>query len=239
MRNEYVAPIPEVHIQEPIIFGELIQLNMIRDIPELYISPHLAWQYSRRISNPIMTIPSLYDVERGVLPPSGFEPYYVGSEMSYPEVVEEISNLGDQYLRMIDPYNSGLRGRLLSILRHGNIAWHGQQAIDDLHLLKEADLIMGSMTNQLRTRMALNKDAQDYRDETYKLIAPFTLTLSHEQSNGSIIESYKLPLVERPSENKVLSRTDFNNIGLLQGWDFVSLLSRVANPIIHQALSSF
>ncbi len=239
MIYEYETPRFDKQITEPIVFSQLVDPQMVSTLPKEAIPPHLAWQYTRRISNPTMLIPSKSEIVMGKLSPSGFEPYFIETGLNPGEVIQEIAHLGDQQLKLIDPQNSGWRGRLLSILRSGNIASSGDQLIVDLQLLKEADLVMATLTNKLRTGMNGNKFAQQYRDETYELITPYASTLICEGKSGTFMESYKLPIVERSSGVQFFTKEQLNTFSLSQGWDFISLIGeRIAHPVVRTALNS-
>lgn len=211
------------------------------DVPDDFKGKELAWKLSVTEDNPILWIPNSADVAAGALPPTGFEPYFLGTDLSPKQTLLAIAELGAQELELLagrhhdDEYYIG---RVLSILQSGQISEHDPQRAQDIQTLAELDAILGSLTRRLGRQAEADPEARAYREDTHRLVNPFIPRLTYARPGAErVIETYQLPDVSRTKGTMAPELSDLPTYRLRQGWRFLALLgTRLGNGPVRTGL---
>jgi hypothetical protein len=210
-------------------------------VPEEFKAKELAWKLSVQGDNPVLLIPRRADLDDGALPPTGFEPYFVGSPLTPQQILISIAEIGAKQLDLLawqHREDESYVARLLSILRTGHIARSGPQRTRDLQSLAQLDALLGSLTRRLGYQAESDEDARRYRQDTHRLTDPFIPTLTYiKPESGAIVESYTLPTVSRAQGIIAPEWRDLPTYRLRRGWRFMALLGdRLGNAPVRAGL---
>jgi len=231
------APGPARIFENSIPFAPVARLI----VPDEFKAKELAWKLSVQGDNPVLLIPRRPDLDDGALPPTGFEPYFVGSPLAPKEILVSIAEIGAQQLDHLarqHQEDESYVARLLSILRTGRIAATGPQRTRDLQSLAQLDALLGSLTRSLGYQAESDEEGRRYRQDTHRLTDPFVHTLTYTvPDEGAIRESYKLPDVSRAQGAIAPEWRDLPTYRLRRGWRFMALLGdRLGNAPVRAGL---
>lgn len=210
-------------------------------VPDEFKAKELAWKLSVQGDNPVLVIPRGADLDDGALPPTGFEPYFVGSPLTPKQIMISIAEIGAKqldYLAWEHREDESYVARLLSILRTGRIAVSEPQRTRDLQSLAQLDATLGSLTRWLGYQAESDEEGRRYRQDTHRLTDPFVHTLTYTAPDSSaILESYKLPDVSRAQGVIAAEWRDLPTYRLRRGWRFMALLGdRLGNAPVRSGL---
>ena len=210
-------------------------------VPDDYKRTELAWRLSTKEDNPVLRVPRVQDLRDGALPPTGFEPYFLGIGLTPKQTLLTIAEIGAKQLDFLTgrhQENDSYVGRLLSILEHGHLSAHEPQRARDVQALAECDAILGGLTRWLGRQADGNDLARRYRTETHELVAPFVSTLTYvEPTDQEIVEHYELPEVSRAGAAIAPEWKDLPSFRLQRGWRFMLLLGdRLGNAPVRFGL---
>lgn len=210
-------------------------------VPDEFKAKELAWKLSVQGDNPLLVIPRRADLDDGALPPTGFEPYFVGSKLTPKQIMISIAEIGAKQLDALawqHRQDESYVARLLSILRTGRIARSEPQRTRDLQSLAQLDATLGSLTRWLGYQAESDEEGRRYRQDTHRLTDPFVHTLTYTAPDSdAILESYKLPDVSRAQGVIAPEWRDLPTYRLRRGWRFMALLGdRLGNAPVRSGL---
>ena len=239
MKNVQRDPAPGAArvFETPIPFAPVAHLV----VPDEFKAKELAWKLSVQGDNPVLLIPRRADLDDGALPPTGFEPYFVGSDLTPKQILVSIAEIGAQQLDILARQHAedeSYVARLLSILRTGCIARSEPQRTRDLQSLAQLDAMLGSLTGWLGRQAEADEDARRYRQDTHRLTDPLVPALTYSQPDtGAIVASYALPDVSRAQGAIAPEWRDLPTYRLRRGWRFMALLGdRIGNAPVRAGL---
>jgi hypothetical protein len=228
---------PSLAFENTIPFAPLARL----DVPDGFKRTELAWKLSVKGDNPILRIPNLHDLENGALPPTGFEPYFLGTGQTPRQTIRQIAAIGAEQLDWLarrhyaDEY---YLAHVLALLKNGRISAHDPQRTRDIQTLAELDAVLGSLTRTLGYQAETSDPARAYRADTHHYVDPLVSSLVYAQPRtDSVIESYALPDISRATAPIAPAWDDLPTFRLRRGWRFMALLGdRLGNAPVHAGM---
>ena len=231
------GPLASLFFAEPIPFAAVTRLI----VPDAFKRTELAWKLSTQEDNPILRIPKQPDLANGALPPTGFEPYFLGTGQTPRQILERIAAIGAQqldYLAWKHADDDCYVARLLSILKTGQISKHDPQRARDIQTLAELDAVLGSLSRWLGYQAQTIDQARAYREETHAAVDPLVGSLRYAPSGAEgVVASYTLPDIMRAHGLIAPEWHDLPTFRLRRGWQFMVLLGdRLGNAPVRTGL---
>lgn len=245
---------PGKQIERAVPFNDLVTQEPLAAISREHWAAGLASMFSTTIDNPFFTLPSAQDEQSGAVPAAFamYAPYYIGTNRTPEQIAVDVATRAACYLRYLDSQHNhdGYVGRVMSVLRTGQVARRGPQGIEDRNILFDVDDFLAGITNQLRHIAPIEyvngkpfAPAVVYRDETHELVDPYIRTVSfgYGAHNKTLQERFVLPQFIRADPAKLISLgwDFFSSRELRRAAEFAALAAeRVGNPLVREVLQA-
>lgn len=246
------AHYPAKEFEGVVPFSDFVVSTPPAMIPGDHLTAGLAADFSTHIDNPVFKLPTADDERSGALPAAFamYAPYYVGTGYTPEQIANDVAEQAASFLKRLDVQHGydGYTGRMLSVLRRGQIAHRGLQAIEDRNIMFDVHDFLATITNRLHhiapsiSAMGnTDASAESYRTATHEVVDPYARSVVYWFEPEGYKERFVLPQFVRsdPADLVAMGWDFFDTAELRRGAEFAALAAdKLGNPLVRSAVSA-